>query len=307
MRTRQIILTVLPVISAAISPPAHAEERPDWPVDCKLERLAELPITMKSGHVTVPASINGKDVTLGIDTGGPFSSLTLGAASGIGNVGHRDDLRLGEHELNRVYMAWMESFPGVQGLIAPDILSRYDVEFDFGGNRFRLFKPNPCANHAVPWTDSYSVIPFALTDDGHVRVPVTLDGQNTYAILDTGAPISILSMQDASRMFGLTPDSVDIRAANRVSGLWSNLHLAPYTSGVWNMPSRAVSAYIYPFKTMTMGGMSIANPPIEVTDGRNFLGRDSASLLLGNDVLSHFHLTIAYREQKLYVTDAEAH
>ena len=87
----------------------------------------------------------------------------------------------------------------------------------------------------------------------------------------------------------------------------SNLHLAPYTSGVWNTPSRAVSAYIYPFKTMTMGGMSIANPPIEVTDGRNFLGRDFASLLLGNDVLSHFHLTIAYREQKLYVTDAEAH
>ena len=39
---------------------------------------------------TVPASINGKDVTLGIDTGGPFSSLTLGAANGIGNVGRRE-------------------------------------------------------------------------------------------------------------------------------------------------------------------------------------------------------------------------
>jgi len=304
---RQIIPAALLAVSAAIALPVHAEERPDWPADCKLERLAELPMTLKSGHVTIPASINGKDATLGIDTGGPFSSLTLAAAHHIGNVGHRDDLRIGDHELNRVYMGWMEAFPGVDGLIAPDILSRYDVEFDFGGNIFRLFKPHSCANRAVYWTGPTTVIPFTLTNDGHVRVPVTLDGQNTYAILDTGAPISVLSMQDASKMFGLDPDSAGIKAANMVSGLWSNLHLAPYTSGAWNTPSRMVSAYTYPFKTISMGGLSITDPSIELIQGRNFLGRDSASLLLGNDVLSHFHLTIAYREQKLYVADAEVH
>jgi hypothetical protein len=246
-------------------------------------------------------------VTLGIDTGGPFSSLTLAAAHHIGNIGHRDDLRIGDHELNRVYMGWIEAFPGVDGLIAPDILSRYDVEFDFGDNIFSLFKPHPYADHAVYWTGSYTVIPFTLTNDGHVRVPVTLDGQSAYAILDTGAPISILSMQDASRMFGLDQDSANIKAANTVSGLWSNLHLAPYTSGVWNTPSKTVSAYSYPFKTMILGGLSLTDPPIELIQGRNFLGRDSASLLLGNDVLSRFHLTIAYGEQKLYVSDAEAH
>jgi hypothetical protein len=85
------------------------------------------------------------------------------------------------------------------------------------------------------------------------------------------------------------------------------LHLAPYTSGVWNTPSRTVSAYTYPFKTMTVGGMSLTDPPIELILGRNFLGHDSATLLLGNDVLSRFHLMIAYHEQKLYLTDAEAH
>ena len=304
---RQIIPAALLAVSVAIAVPARAEERPDWPADCTLERLAGLPMSLKTGHVTIPASVNGKDVTLGIDTGGPFSSLTLAAAHRIGNVGHRDDLRIGDHELNRVYMAWMESFPGVDGLIAPDVLDKYDAEFDFGGAIFRLFKPHPCANRAVYWTDSYTVIPFTLTNDGHVRVPVTLDGQSAYAILDTGSPISILSMQDAGRMFGLDPDSANIKAARTVSGLWSNLHLAPYTSGVWNAPSRAVSAYSYPFKTINMGGISVTDPPIEVTQGRNFLAPDSAALLLGNDVLSHFHLTIAYREQKLYITDAEAH
>jgi predicted aspartyl protease len=296
-RMNRIILAILPVMSAALSMPAHAEERPDRPADCKQVALAELPMTLKSGHVTIPALLDGKDVTLGIDTGGPFSSLALAAAHRLGNVGHRDDLRIGDHELNRVYMAWMESFPGVDGLIAPDVLSRYDVEFDFGGGIFRLFKPKSCANRAATWTGSPTVIPFTLTDDGHVRVTVTLDGQSAYAILDTGAPISILSMQDAERMFGLDPDSTNLKVAKTmVSGLWSNLHLAPYTSGVWNAPSRAVSAYSYPFKTIIMGELSVTDPPIALIQGRNFLGPDSASLLLGNDVLSHFHLVIAYHE-----------
>jgi hypothetical protein len=60
MRMRQTIFKVLLAVSAVISPPVHAEERPDWPADCKLVRMAQLPMTMKSGHVTIPASVNAK-------------------------------------------------------------------------------------------------------------------------------------------------------------------------------------------------------------------------------------------------------
>ncbi|MGH6828433.1 MAG: hypothetical protein ACREFW_05955 [Rhizomicrobium sp.] len=305
---RKLIFTALLGLPA-ISLPVHAEteQGQGWPADCKLERVAQVPMTLKSGHVTVPASVNGKDVTLGIDTGGPFSSLTMAAFHRLGLVGRRDDVRIGDLELHSVFMGVMESFPGVDGLIAPDILNRYDAEFDFGGNIFRLFEHHACADHAMYWTGSYTVIPFTLTRDGHVRVSVTLDGQSTYAILDTGAPISVLSMQDASSMFGLTPDSVDIEAAKRVAGLWSSAYLARYTYGVWDYPSKSVSAYTYPFNTITIGGMSVANPPIELTQGRNFLGNDFASLLLGTDLLSHFHLYIAYRERKLYITGPQVH
>ncbi len=303
----QIIFTLLLIIFAAVSVPVHAEEGPDRSADCKPVRMAQVPMTLQSGHVIIPASVNGKDATLGIDTGGPFSSLTLAGAHRLGNVGHRDHVQIGELGLDQVYMGWMESFAGVDGLIAPDVLNKYDAEFDFGGGTFRLFEPHPCADHAVYWAGSYNVVPFTLTRDGHVRVPVTLDGRNTHAILDTGAPISVLSMRDADSMFGLTQDSADIKPAETVSGLWSNRSLAPYTHGIWNSPSKTISAYTYPFKTINMGGMSVANPPIELTEGRNFLGNDFASLLLGNDVLSRFRLYIAYREQKLYLTDAKAH
>jgi predicted aspartyl protease len=306
-RMRSTGFRVVCAVSIILSLPAHAGERPDGPAACGPERLAELPITMKSGHLTIPARVNGKDVSLGIDTGGPYSSLTPAAARRIGNVGHRDDLRIGDLQRDRVYMGWMESFPGVDGLIAPDVLVNYDLEIDFGGGMVRLFRPHPCAGRAVTWTGSYAVMPFTLTDDGHVRVSVMLDGQILNAILDTGSPISVLSMQDAGRMFGLGPDSANLAKVRTVSGLWSNRSLAPYTSGIWNRPSRAVSAYSYPFKTFIMGGMTLADPPIELTEGRNFLGHDFATLLLGNDVLSRFHFTIAYRERNIYITDTGVH
>ena len=300
MRMRHIVFAML----LSIPIPAHAQTRPGLPADCEPARVAELPMRLKSGHVTIPAWVNGKDVTMGIDTGGPYSSLTPAAAHRIGNVGHRDDLRIGDLQLNRVYMGWMESFPGVDGLIAPDVLGKYDLEIDYGGGMVRLFRPHPCAGRAVTWTGAYAVLPFTLTDDGHVRVPVALDGQTVNAVLDTGSPISVLSMQDAGRLFDLSPHSAHVAKARTVSGLWSNRSLAPYTFGIWNIPSKTVSAYSYPFDALIIGGMTLASPPIELTEGRNFLGHDFATLLLGNDVLSRFHFTIAYRERKIYIADA---
>lgn len=302
------------LILAALIFPQAALAQEGWPDDCKLVRVAQLPMTMKTGHVTAPASANGKDLTMAIDTGGIFSSLTKAGLDQLGLVAphrlgkgpiiegtgemlfsggnvHLDNLRIGDLELDSLRIPMMETFPGVDGLIGADILGRYDAEFDFGRNTFSLFKPHSCSDHAVYWTGSYTVIPITLTRSGHVRVPVTLDGQNIDAILDTGAGISVMSMRDANSMFGLGPNSRAVEATNPVIGPWP----------------RSLNAYTYTFKTLTMGGVTIPNPRVVLTDGRNFLGNDFASLVLGNDVLSRFHLYVAYHQQKLYVSDAQAH
>jgi predicted aspartyl protease len=308
------IVLALMVAQAAVPAPSHAQTRADWPADCQLARVAQLPMTLKTGHVVIPASANGKDLTLGIDTGGYGSSLTkegisrLGRAApyvarlgavvpGIGGLWvsggnvRLDNLRIGDLELDRLLLPEMVAFPGVDGLIGPDILNRYDMELDFSGKTFSLFKAHPCADHAVTWTGSYTVIPFTLTRDGHVRVAVTLDGQHTDAILDTGAGVSVMSLEDANGMFALTAASPAVEAANPVAGL------------SWAKP---VKAYATTFKTLTIGGVTIPGPRMELVEGRNFLGHDFATLVLGNDVLSRFHLYIAYRQQKLYLTDAGA-
>jgi predicted aspartyl protease len=295
---------------AQTSPPPDPLKS-DWPADCKLVPVAQLPMRLDAGHVVIPAAANGKDLTLGIDTGGYGTSLTkegiarlglpyaarLGAIIPAGGGAwvsegdvHLDELRIGDLALDHIYLPEMEVLPTTDGLIGPDILARYDVEFDYAGKSVRLFKPHPCADHAVSWTDAYIVLPFTLTANGHVRVHVTLDGQDTDAILDTGAPISVLSTRDAQALFGLTTDSAKVEAAGPVSG--------PAWGG------GPVHAYAATFKTLTIGGVTIPNPRMELIEGRNFLGKDFATLVLGNDVLSHFHLTIAYRQQKLYLSGA---
>lgn len=307
MHLRLIAATL---ILAALVVPQLAFGQGAWPEDCKLVRMARLPMTFKSNHASISGLVNGKDVTLAIDTGGYASSLTKTAIDNLGLVRHGmnsvlirdiggkvadeyvrvDSFRIGNLERDGVYLLVMESFPGFDGLIAPDLLRNYDAELDFGGKEFSLFKHHPCADRAVYWTGSYAAIPFGVTSDGHMRVPVTLDGQDTYAIIDTGAGTSALSMQSAKHMFDLGADSPNVGAARQLTG----------ASG------SQVKAYTYPFKTLTMGGVTVTNPRIELTEGHNFLGDNSASILLGMDVLSKLHLYIAYREQKLYITDAQA-
>ncbi len=298
------------LILAALIIPHAAFGQGAWPEDCKLVRMAHLPMTFKANHVSVPGLVNGKEVTLAVDTGGYASSLTKPATDNIGLVRHRmnsvtitdmggkvadeyvrvDSFRIGNLERDGVDLMVMGSFPGIDGLIAPDLLRNYDAELDFAGGQFSLFKHHPCADRAVYWTGSYAVVPFGVSSDGHMRVPVTLDGKDTYAVLDTGAGVSVLSMQNAKHMFDLGADSPNVEAAGQLTGATGS----------------QVNSYTYPFKTLTMGGVTVANPKIELTEGRNFLGDNDASILLGMDVLSKLHLYIAYREQKLYITDAQA-
>ncbi len=177
------------------------------------------------------------------------------------------------------------------GLIAPDILRSYDAEFDFGSGNFNLFRYHPCSDHAVYWAGSYAALPFTLTHDGHVRILVALDGKDIYAVIDTGAPRSVLSMQAAGHLFDLNAASPNVTGAGALRGAAGG----------------TVQAYAYPFRALMMGGVTVTNPRIRLTEGGNFLSGDSATLLLGMDVLSRLHRYIAYHEEKLYITGADAH
>jgi predicted aspartyl protease len=313
--------------------PGMALAQGAWPEDCKLVRMAELPMTYKFGHAQIPAQVNGKDVAMEIDTGTAITGLTKTTIAGLGLVTHRQNsriifdvagrlsdeyVRVSEFRLDHLekggdYFDVLAALPDVDGLIGVDVLRNYDADFDFARGELNLFRHHPCSDRAVYWTGSYVALPFStvtgnstvipgrvvsdgmnklgVMNDGHIRVAMMLDGQQVYAVIDTGAPVSVISMQEAQRLFGLSAASPGVEKVGKFSGLSGG----------------QLDSYRYPFKTLEMGGLSVLNPKIRIAEGRNFLEPDYASLLLGMDVLQKLHLYIAYGEGKIYLTSADAH
>ena len=72
--------------------------------------------------------------------------------------------------------------------------------------------------------------------------------------------------------------------------------------------SAAAPIYDFPFGMLNFEGIAIRNPKIHLIPGQNFdpHGRDDTSVILGMSVLRQLHLYVAYDEQKLYLTAAEA-
>jgi predicted aspartyl protease len=325
-------LLEISLLLGALTCPGPASAQGAWPEDCKLVRMAELPMSFKSGHVMIPVQVDGKDLLMEVDTGNAVTGLTRPTVADLGLVTHRqnsriildiagtladeyvrvDDFKLDHLERGGINFGVIGPLPEAGGDLGVDVLRNYDADFDFGEGRLSLFRHHPCSDRAVYWTGTYAVLPFttvtgnstviagsvvhngmnkaSVLNAGHIRVPVTLDGQEAYAVIDTGAPVSVISMQEAGRLFGLSATSPDVEKTGKLTG------------GAGGQ----LESYSYPFKTLTIGGVTVTNPRIRIGEGRNFLQSDYASVLLGMDVLQKLHLYIAYGEGKLYMTSADA-
>jgi len=119
-----------------------------------------------------------------------------------------------------------------------------------------------------------------------------LDGRPLRAMIDTGAPETTLSMGEARRTFGLTPEDGN-------------------------------KAFAHVFQKLAFEGLEVGNPHIViipdkvgskdpnndfVTGSRVHRVDDSDSsdpvMLVGMNILSKLHLYIAFGEQKIYITPA---
>ena len=299
-----------PSVAAAQTPSAAATAPAQWPAECRLTRVATLPMTEHDGHVMVPVAVNGTTLNFIVDTGGYVTAISARVADVLGMKRHgirfnritdvagkaadfyvtADTFQM-SHEVAKHFELMVAPLgPGEDGILAPDLLANFDVELDFGGMTLNLFRHRPCSEWTVYWTSAFITLPFNMSERTHLRTDVTLDGKDTLAILDTGAPTSLLSFEEADDLFDLNGKSPGVQPLGMVGGA---------SGGV-------VKSYRYPFKALTMGGVIVSNPHILLTAGDNFLRTDRASLLLGMDVLRHLHIYIAYRDRTLYISDAAA-
>lgn len=272
---------------------------------CSLGRYATLPITIDdAGGVTVPMKVEDQEQNMLIDTGGVSSMLSDAAAARLNlepqMIWGVSFTMLGGRKLDHYVVARSMEIagarvrdrrfvllpndllpPGVDGILGPDILQVFDVDFDFAAGKVGLFSRDHCEGKVVYWThDPHAQIPFKLDDDRHIKINVQLDGKEVPAILDTGAYRSLLSLETAEDIFGI--DEATLKKNNN--------H--------------------YPFKTLTLQGVTVNNPDIIlVPDDKSKImgGYRQPKLILSMGILRQLHLFIAYKEHNIYVTAATAH
>lgn len=304
MRKAAIIALALSLLFS----PAAAEEK------CQLLRVAALDMSTDFSHVTVPAAIGDHPLTMIVDTGAYMTMLTETKAAELGlqqelidprsawltiyggiRIRHYvsvSDFSLGRMKARKLdYPLVPAGFlpPGVDGLLAPDFLANFDLDFDFANAKLNLFSKDHCEGKVVYWThDPVATIPLTLDDNNHIIIHLQLDGRDVKALLDTGAPQSVMSLETAEDMFGLKDDLPQL---THVRG-----------------PNGTKNARHYPFKQLSFEGVAVTNPNITLVPDREAqLGRNAPDLIIGTSILRQLHLYIAYHEKNLYVTAASAH
>ncbi len=298
---------VLALIAAALSfLPAEAAE------DCHLYRVASLDMEFVGSGVVVPAAIGDHPLHMMVDTGGYLTALTEDTAKSLGlseqvhpesgmtiygGIPLRHFVTVSDFTLGKM-KARSLSYPllpsgflpaGVDGLLAPDFLANFDLDFDFANGKVSLFSRDHCDGKVGWWTtpDQLTAIPIRREEDGvHISMHVMLDGKDVKALIDTGAARTIMSLETAKYMFGLKD---------------SDLKDAP---GVNNIQGAKKGA----FKTLSFGNVEVNNPDITlIPDRGSETGSRGPDMILGISILRQLHLYIAYGEKKLYLTAASTH
>ena len=291
--------------------PSAARAQASWPAECKLHRVASFPMTRIGNLVTIPVLVNGAEKHFMVDTGGYVTSISQNTADAMHLVPHdirfntildaggkeatkyvyADSFRLGGLEAKKFdMMVDMVKDSDFDGTLAPDLLRNFDVDFDFGTMTMNLFRPHACEDKAVYWTKDYIVLPMTVTESGHTRVDITLDGEDMNAVLDTGASFSVMTFGSARRYFSLHSDSPGVVREEHLTGGQGSV----------------IDTYRYPFKSLSMGAVAVSNPHLVLADAPTVLRNENVSLILGMSEMRYLHLYFAYHEKKLYISAVQA-
>jgi clan AA aspartic protease (TIGR02281 family) len=273
---------------------------------CAIEALGETPIKVTgSGLFEIEAAIRDQTFDFFVDTGAMMTTLdqpivdrlNLPLIVGMGNQmvgangGHValgrtriSELTIGGTKVRNVDMAVImapQLGHTADGLLGSDFLTHFDLEFDVAGGTLRFFRQSRCGDSgAVYWSDRYSVVPIAIRRN-HIIVPVTVDGHEFRALLDSGASSTSLSWS-AARQLGVTPDTPGVVARGK---------------GV-SIDGQASPTMGYQFRELKVAGEVVRQPKLKIGN----LAFKDADMILGADFLRAHRVYIATDDERLYFT-----
>jgi tetratricopeptide (TPR) repeat protein len=283
-------------------PAAHAAE-------CKLEQIAQLPVTMNGLRPTFTAQINGSDALFALDSGAFWSVLSPASAAqyklpldynrvpglyfkGIGgkveaavttvktftifNIPlHKVDFIVGGSEVGQ----------NTVGVLGQNLLRIADVEYDLGQGTMRLFKATSCRKNTLAyWVKPGTSYSEMEIDQPTPRAPHTvgigyLNGAKVRITFDSGAPISVVGLR-AAAFAGVKPDSPGVEPGGSMSGFGQS----------------TIRTWIANFPVLKIGDEEVHNARLRFGD----LG--DLGMLLGADFFLSHRIYVANSQGKLYFT-----
>lgn len=326
MRASGITISVFGTLLSTAALPAVAQ-------DCKpLNVLIATEMRPERGVPTIPVTIGDAAKKLTVNTASVFSELSQPAIKEmslntlqarvrlLNNAGQSSDryvilpsLGIGGAKSDAVKFM-VSPAPGplnpndasLAGVLGPDILQNYDVDMDFGAQKLQLISPDHCDGKVLYWTaPTVAIVPMRLAADGKAVIFVNLDGKRLEAVLNTGQVNTTMNLNVAEDRFKVDVNAPDVKQVGQVGG------------------NASAKVYRRQFQSLTFEGVTITNPeiilvPDEVRARMPNKNRPAtgsltrgdtvtsglADLTLGMSTLRRLHLYIAYRERKVYLTEA---
>ncbi|WP_395396967.1 aspartyl protease family protein [Novosphingobium sp. BL-8A] len=289
---------------AALSQPALAAG-----AKCKVELVAKFPVVMEGQRASVPVSFNGKDSRVWLDSGAFFNFMSKAKAvelglttealpsgyrvNGIGGGFTPELARVRDFGILGINLHNLEFIVGGSdsgnGFLGANLLGVWDTEFDLAKGAVNIFKENGCSQMSMAYWGTGMAVGEARLFDGSypgdhaIYVEVFVNGHSVRAVLDTGAPASIIG-RHAAESAGIDLDAPQVVASRRMSGVGSHER----------------QSWIARTTSISIGGENIANSPIRVIDdagdSRNY------DMLLGMDFLMAHHVIISRPQHRMYLT-----
>lgn len=281
-----------------------------YAAQCKLERIAELPVTMDGLRPTFTAQINGTDAVFTLDSGAFWSVLSPASAAqyklhldhnrlppgfymrGVGgnvavavttvkaftifNVALRNvDFIVGGSEVGHNSV----------GVLGQNLLRIADVEYDFGQGAMRLFRATGCGKANL----AYWVKPGSGYSEMEIEKPTPLEphtvgvgylnGAKLRITFDSGAATSVVGLRAAASA-GIKPNSPGVEPAGVMEGFGRS----------------TVQTWIATFPVLKIGDEEVHNARLRFGD----LG--TPDMLLGSDFFLSHRIYVANSQDKLYFT-----
>jgi len=278
---------------------------------CRYVPVAKLPIDYSDAtrRATVEGTINGKPIHMIIDTGAYMTALFRPAAERLGlplditgkystgvggasvNLATRvDDFAFGGMRTGRVPMRVIGNASGMDGdgLVGVDFLLQADMELALADRYLQFFRPSGCAGTYLAYWDSNAMeIPFSGKEERSSKpyVTVQLNGVKLNAMLDTGAPRSVVTRHGAERA-GIRLDAADVHAGRKVGGIGDE----------------HVDSWFATFDSFAIGQESMKKVELQVVDDSS-LGRVRGfDVVLGVDFLRVHRILFAMSQDRLYMS-----